>query len=277
MTLVEHLRELRRRLFVCVVAVAIGSVVGWVYYTQIFDFLRHPVDEVVTQARSQGKDVRLVISGVADAFTLQLKISCMFGLVAASPVWVYELWRFITPGLHRNERRWAALFVGTTVPLFLSGVALAYVVLPKGLDILFGFTPAHVGNYVPVDHYLSFLVRMMLVFGLGFLLPVFLIALNAVGLLPASRLIGWWRQIVLFVVIFAAIATPTGDPINLSLLAVPMLLLVFAAVGIAWLNDRRRRRRGSEPDYGALDDDEASTIGSAARDPLDDVTSSLDD
>ena len=185
----------------------------------------------------------------------------MAGLVVSAPVWLYQLWRFITPGLHRHEKRWAIGFVAVATPLFFGGVVLAYTVLPLGLEVLLGFTPDNVENIVSVDRYLSFFLRTVLVFGVGFLLPLVVVLLNFAGVLTGKRLISWWRWIIIGIVLFAAVATPTGDPINLLLLAGPILLLVAIAVGICVLNDRRRARRdGAEPDYASYDDDEMSPL-----------------
>lgn len=261
MPLTEHLRELRSRLVKSGIAIAVGMIAGWVYYEQLFAILSRPFDDVVEQARAQGRTVILALTGVADPFVLQLQVAAVAGVILASPIWLYQLWRFVTPGLHRNERLWALGFVGAALPLFLVGMGLAYVVLPYGLTILFGFTPEGVENIVSVDRYLSFFLRMLLVFGVGFLVPLLLVLLNFAGVLTGRRLLSWWRWIIIAVVIFAAVATPTGDPINLMLLAGPMLLLVGLAIGISMLNDRRRARRsGGDIDYSTLSDDETSPL-----------------
>jgi len=260
MTLREHLRELRSRLLKSSIAIVLGAVVAWFFYEQIFAFISDPVMEVLDKAAAQGRDVQVVVLGVTDPFTLKLKISAAAGLLLAAPVWLYQLWRFITPGLHRHERRSAYAFVALSLPLFLAGVVTAYLVLPKGLELLFNFTPENVGNFVEVNRYLSFFIRLALVFGIGFLLPVVLVALNMVGLLSGARLISWWRGIIFGVFLFAAVATPTGDPVTLFVLALPMLALVGAAIGFALLNDKRRARNSSEPDYGAWGDDESSPL-----------------
>jgi sec-independent protein translocase protein TatC len=261
MPLTDHLRELRSRLVKSGIAVAIGMVVGWVYYVQLFAWLSEPFEAVVEQAQGEGRTVTLALTGVADPFVLQMQVAAVAGLVLSAPVWLYQLWRFVTPGLHRNERRWALGFAAVATPLFGAGVLLAYFVLPFGLEILLGFTPQGVENIVSVDRYLSFFIRTILVFGVGFLLPLLLVLLNFAGILSGARLVSWWRWILFGVFIFAAVATPTGDPINLLLLAGPLIILVGIAVGVCLLNDRRRRRkRAGEPEFDEFDDDITSPI-----------------
>ena len=260
MPLRDHLRELRRRLVISLLAIAAGTVVGWIYYEPIFDVISEPIQDVVDAAAAQGRDVRLVVAGVTDAFMLKVRVAVMAGMVLASPVWIYQLWAFVTPGLHTKERRWVYLFVVLSVPLFLSGVVLAYVLMPKGLEVLLGFTPQNVGNYLPVDRYLSFFIRMVIVFGIGFLTPLFIVGLNMIGVLSGKRLASAWRYIIFGVFVFAAVATPTGDPITMMMLAAPVMVLVGGAVAFSLLNDRRRRRNGAEPDYDSFDDDEVSPI-----------------
>lgn len=263
MPLMAHLRELRSRIFKSLIAVAVGAVLGWIYYQPIFNFLTAPVRAVVDDAQANGLDIRLVLTSVASPFVLQLKVSAMAGVVLASPVWIYQTWAFITPGLHKHERRYALGFVAAALPLFLGGVLVAMWVLPKGMELLFGFTPEDVGNYLSVDTYLSFLIRTVLVFGLGFLVPIFIVALNLVGILSADAIRRSWRWTVLGVFLFGAIATPTGDPLSMMLLAGPMLLLILGAFGVCLLNDRRRARRHGELGYADLSDDEASPIEAA--------------
>jgi sec-independent protein translocase protein TatC len=258
MSLIEHLRELRNRLFKASLAIVIGTVVAWGFYPQIFEILSQPVNVIVEQAQANGRDVRLVLGGVADAFILQIKVSVVTSMLVTSPIWIYQLWRFVTPGLYRKEKLRAYLFAGVATPLFVSGAVLAYIFLPIGLNILFGFTPLGVGNYVPVDRYLSFFLRMVLVFGISFLAPLFIVMLNIFDMLEAKAITSRWRVVVLSVFAFAAVATPTGDPVNMTLLAVPVLLLISIATFIAWLNDKRRARtRANDPVLG-LSDDEAS-------------------
>ena len=242
MSLQEHLRELRTRLFKASVSILIGTVVAWSFYPQIFEILSQPVNAIVEQAQANGRDVRLVLGGVADAFVLQIKVSVVTSMLVTAPLWIYQLWRFITPGLYRKEKLRAYLFAGVATPLFISGAV----------------TPLGVGNYVPVDRYLSFFLRMVLVFGISFLAPLFIVMLNLFDVLEAKAITSRWRLVVLIVFAFAAIATPTGDPVNMTLLAVPVLLLISIATGIAWVNDRRRARSRAEDPVLGLSDDEAS-------------------
>jgi len=261
MPLAEHLRELRSRLVKSGIAIVIGMVVGWILYPTIFALLSRPFEGAVAQAQSEGRDVTLALTGVTDPFVLQLQVAAIAGILISSPVWLYQLWRFVTPGLHKNEKRWGIAFVAVATPLFAAGTVLAYLVLPIGLEILLGFTPENVENIVSVDRYLSFFLRTVIVFGVGFLTPLLIVTLNFAGVLSGKRLVSWWRWIIFTVFIFAAVATPTGDPINLALLAGPILLLVVIAIGISLLNDKRRARKpGYEPDYDQWDDDQASPI-----------------
>ncbi len=266
MSLIEHLRELRSRLFKASVAIVIGTVAAWGFYPQIFDILSQPVNEIVEKAQANGRDVRLVLGGVADAFILQIKVSVVTSMLITCPIWIYQLWRFITPGLYRKEKLRAYLFAAVATPLFAGGAVLAYLLLPFGLSILFGFTPLGVGNYVPVDRYLSFFLRMVLVFGISFLTPLFIVMLNIFDMLEAKAITSRWRVVVLVVFAFSAVATPTGDPVNMTLLAAPVLLLISIATFIAWLNDKRRARKRKDDPVLGLSDDEASPEPKPATD-----------
>jgi sec-independent protein translocase protein TatC len=262
MPLVEHLRELRRRLFVSVLAVLIMAVVTWFFYDRIIGWMTTPYCHI-PQVRRQsiGGSCNLIVSTVLAPLMLQLQVSAIGGVLLASPVWLYQIWGFVTPGLHRNERRWTITFVAASVPLFAGGAALAYLILPKGLTLLLGFVPSHVTALIQVDVYLRFVIRMMLVFGLAFELPVFVVLLNAVGVVSAKNLRKHRSMVIFLIFVFAAIATPTGDPFNMTLLAVPMVVLYEVATFIAWLHDRRKRRNSvDDVDYDSLSDDETSPL-----------------
>lgn len=258
MPLMDHLRELRGRVVKSLVAMVPGTILGWVYYDQLARFLADPVCQLPASGPGTGKCGPLVITGLLGPFNLQIKVAVVTGIVIAAPVWLYQLWAFVTPGLHRNEKRWALTFIASAVPLFFAGAALCYVLLPKITKILLGFTPKDVGNIVDFNSYLSLVIRLILVFGLAFEIPVFVVLLNAVGILPAHRILAAWRYIVFGVFLFAAIATPTGDPFTMSALAVPLLVLVVVAYLIARAHDRRKAR--STPDFSDLPDDQASPL-----------------
>jgi sec-independent protein translocase protein TatC len=258
MPLSAHLRELRSRILKAGLAVAAGMALAWVYYDQLFAVLSAPFNAVIAEAKADGRVVTLALTGVADPFVLQMQVAAVGGLLLASPVWLYQLWRFVTPGLLRHERRWALGFVLVATPLFLAGVVLAYRVLPMGLQILFGFTPENVENIVSVDRYLSFFLRMVLIFGVGFLIPLLLVLMNFAGVLTGRALLHSWRWIFMSICVFAAVATPTGDPINMSLLAGPLIVLMTIAVLVCLVNDRRRSRR--RLDFEDVSDDEKSAL-----------------
>lgn len=261
MTLVEHLRELRSRVLKAALGIALGTVVAWFFYEGLFDVLRRPFDEFEETAIERGlTPPQLALRGVTDAFFLQVKVSVAAGVILSCPIWLYQIWAFVTPGLHRNERRWSLVFLGTAIPLFLGGIAVCYLVLPKGLEILLGFTPEGVANLPDVPTYLNFVIRMVLVFGLGFELPLFVVLLTAAGVVTWASLRKWMRALIFGVFVFAAVATPTGDPITMLFLAAPLLVLLALALVAAWLIDRRRRRLSGEPDYDELSDDEASPL-----------------
>ncbi len=272
MTLGDHLRELRGRLVKSILAVVLFGVVGVVFNEQLLKLI---IDPFQTAAEANGLDGGINYASVLDPFTVPLKIGLFTGVVLGAPVWLYQIWAFITPGLYRNERRWATGAVASAVPLFVAGIALCYWLLPRGLDVILGFTPEGAGvvNIVAFTEYFNFVLRLMLVFGVAFVLPVFVVLLNAVGVLSRETLSNARRWIVVGIFVFASVATPTGDPITMVMLAVPMWVLFESAVLICRFNDRRRAR-----ELGVdLDDDEASPLTPVHRDTADDLPSHLDD
>ncbi|MGW1226675.1 twin-arginine translocase subunit TatC [Streptomyces sp. NPDC001478] len=263
MPLADHLRELRNRLLISVVAVIVITSITAFFYKELIDFLIRPILGSVGCADGQHKQVNgrpcaeMTVNGLVGPFSIALKVSLMAGVVFSTPVWLYQLWAFLAPGLHKHEKKYALSFVGAGVPLFLVGAALAYVLMPQTAEVLLGFTPDNTTNLLPVDDYLNIVTRMVIVFGLAFELPLLLVLLNFTGVLTAKRLASWWRAMVMGITIFAAVATPTGDPLTMITLAAPIVLLYFIALGICMVNDSRRRR--SNPD-AELDDDEASDL-----------------
>ncbi|GGY02577.1 twin-arginine translocase subunit TatC [Streptomyces minutiscleroticus] len=264
MPLAEHLRELRNRLAKAVLAIVVVTVVGAFFYKDIIQFFTDPILEAVGCGASfeelakqeSGTCARIVLNGLLTPFTLALKVSLMAGVIFASPVWLYQLWAFIAPGLHRHERKYAMAFVGVGFPLFVGGAFFAYKTLPTMATVLLEFSPADLDNQLPLDDLLNLITRMVLVFGLSFELPLLLVMLNLTGAITGRRMLGWWRGMIMGITVFAAVATPSTDPLTMLALAGPIWVLYFAATLFSLLNDRRRSRR----DAAGPADDEASEL-----------------
>jgi sec-independent protein translocase protein TatC len=266
MPLADHLRELRNRLAKSVLAILVVTIVAAFVYKDIIHFFQHPILKSVgcvdgaTHQKNGQPCAQMTVNGLLGGFSIALKVSLMAGIVVSSPVWLYQLWAFLAPGLHRNEKRYTLGFVAAGVPLFFAGALLAYLILPQTAKIMIGFVPDDTTNLLALDDFLDLVVRMVIVFGLAFELPLVLVLLNFTGLVSGRRMLGWWRGMVIGITVFAAVATPTGDPLTMCLLAAPIVVLYFLAMGICFFNDsRRRRRRAADPDF-ALDPDEASVL-----------------
>ncbi len=269
MPLADHLRELRNRLAKAMLAIVVVTVVAAFFYNDIINFLTKPIldsvgcgktfEEIAGQLKSgdaTNKCASITINGLLAPFTLALQVSLMAGIVFASPVWLYQLWAFIAPGLHNHERKYAYAFVGMGAPLFIGGGYFAYMVLPTTAKVLIDFTPGGVSNLLPLDDLLQLVTRMVVVFGLSFELPLLLVFLNLTGMVTGKRMLGWWRAMIIGITVFAAVATPSTDPISMLALAGPIWILYFGATAFSLLNDRRRRRR----DALGPADDEASEL-----------------
>ncbi|AEE46082.1 twin-arginine translocase subunit TatC [Cellulomonas fimi] len=240
MPLRAHLLELRKRLFLASIGVVVGAVVAWVFYDQVFAAIQRPLEMA---SRTRDDLVTLNFAGVAAPFDMQVKVALFLGVIVSSPWWLYQLWAFITPGLTRRERGYAFGFLGAAVPLFLGGAVLAWWVLPHAVQLLIEFTPAGATNLVDAQTYLGFVMRVMLVFGIAFLLPVVMVALNFAGLGTAATWRKGWRWAVMIAFTFAAVATPTPDAITMIAVAIPICLLYAGALGVCVLHDRRVDRR----------------------------------
>jgi sec-independent protein translocase protein TatC len=257
MTLGGHLRELRNRLTVAALAVIAGGTVGWIWYSPLLDRLQEPLLKVAHDRGSAVFGLNFGGGGITEPFSIKVKVALFVGLIIASPVWIYEVWAFVVPGLKKKEKRYAAGFLGVSVPLFFLGAYLAWLVLPKAVVTLLEFTPQDGVNLPAADTYLTFVTRFILAFGLAFLLPVLMVGLNLAHVLPGRLMLRAWRVAVFVIFVFAAVMTPTPDPWTMCFMALPMIALFFIAVGIALLVDRSRAR--NDP-YAGLRDDEASPL-----------------
>jgi len=269
MPLIEHLRELRNRLVKAALALILTMVIGFVFFHPIWQFVTHPFCSASINGRTGCKTVgdQLVVTGVFDPFMLRVKVAFFVGLILASPVWLYQIWAFIAPGLYRREKKWAYLFVAIAAPLFATGAVLAYFVMSRGLRYLLGLSPKGVLVLPSIDTYLSYFQGMILGFGLAFELPLALVLLNMAHILTHARFAKWRRLMLFAAFLFAGIANPSPDPISMLLLAVPCVILVEVAEVVIYFNDRRRAR--IEDPYADLDDDEASPLEPADNDPAD--------
>jgi sec-independent protein translocase protein TatC len=267
MPLLDHLRELRKRIMRAAFFIFIFSILGFVYYDQIITTLAEPVcDLKLAQSSGSNNCGSLFISGVLGPLNLQVKVAFLTGVIISAPFWLYQLWAFIAPALHRKERRKSVLFIIAATPFFTLGAALAYYILPIAIKVLFGFTPDSLNNLVRFDDYLSFVLRIILIFGLAFELPVFLVSLNLIGVLSGKAILKPWRFAIFGITLFVAAFSPTADPLSMGALALPLILFYFGAGGIALLVDKKREKKSKViGDNQAADIDEASPI----EEPLD--------
>lgn len=247
MTLGEHLRELRYRLILSMLVIAVGTVVAWFYQDQLFELLFRPWNQAIEiiSASNPNLDVQSVLRDVVTPLILVLKVCAVAALIGTSPIWLYQVWAFLAPALLAKEKKYALAFLGAAVPLFLAGVAVAYLILPQAIAFMMSFTPESldVVNLIEMDAFLSLLLQLMVVFGLGFLMPVVLVALNLMGLLSAKSLKAARAYVIFGCFVFGAAATPGGDPFSMLALAVPMIVLFFVAEAICRVNDKRRNAR----------------------------------
>nr|WP_030504141.1 twin-arginine translocase subunit TatC [Micromonospora purpureochromogenes] len=258
MTLIEHIRELRNRLFRASLAILVGFGFGVWLSGPVLHILQKPYCDL-PKARLIDGNCNFVQLGPADLFLLQMKVALWVGLIIAAPIWLYQLWAFIAPGLHRHERRYAYFFTALAAPLFAAGAVLAYFVTSKGLEFLLNVSGGgDVTTTLDITRYVGFVTNLILLFGVAFEFPLIVLMLNFVGLASAKRLLSWWRVAVFVFFAFSAVVTPTPDPFGMTALAICLCALYFAAVGVAFINDKRRGR-GREV-YAGIADDEVSPL-----------------
>jgi sec-independent protein translocase protein TatC len=257
MALSDHLRELRARLLRSVIVVVVAFSVAIFFYDQLLDLVLIPYNDA-REKLGASVETQAVVNDVTGPLLLQLKLCGVVAVVASSPYWLYQIWAFILPGLHDTERKWSRIFAAIAGPLFFAGVATGWYVMPKAIEVLIGFTPTDVTNLVEFGRFFSFITRMMLVFGIAFEIPLFVVMLNLAGVVTGKQLGRYRPWIIIFTFVFAAVATPSTDPFSMLFLAVPMLVLFGIAEIIARLADRARGR--GEHSTEKWDDDEASVL-----------------
>jgi sec-independent protein translocase protein TatC len=257
MALSDHLRELRARILKSALALVIALIAAFFVYDQLLDLVLGPYNDA-RETLGESVSTNAYIKGATGPLMLQLKLCGVAAVVVTSPYWLYQIWAFILPGLHASERKWSRIFAAVAGPLFVLGVLTGYYVLPKGLEVLIGFTPSSLSNLVEFGEYFSFLTRMLLVFGVAFEIPLFVIMLNLAGVVSGKALGRVRPWIVIGTFVFAAVATPSTDPFSMLMLAIPMLVLFLVAEVIARFIDRTRGR--GEGATGQWADDEVSPL-----------------
>lgn len=251
MSVLDHLRELRRRLIIVVLIIGVGAIIGWELYNPLLEFLKRPYCAVPYQHRLGGvegdsSNCKLYFTGPLDGFTARLKISVIAGAVVTAPFWLHQIWGFITPGLHKNERKYTRAFVLTSTALFALGMFLAYLILQKALHYLILAGGSGTAALLTVNSYVSFVVLVLVVFGAAFELPLLIVMANMAGVLPGRLLKKSQRLGIFLIFVFAAVATPSTDPFTMCAMAFPMVLLFEGAVLFAVVHDKRKARRKAE-------------------------------
>ncbi|MBA3489210.1 MAG: twin-arginine translocase subunit TatC [Longispora sp.] len=258
MPIMEHIRELRSRLLKAFLGAMLGFIAIFFFSVPLIEFLQRPYDSLFPP----GQAPKMLQLGPTDFLLLKLKVSMWAGLVIAAPIWLFQLWAFVAPGLHKKERRWAYGFVAAATPLFAAGAILAYLVVGKGLEFLLPGADDPVAAGLELTKYVDWVTNFMLIFGVAFEFPLIAAMLNFAGVVSAKKMLGWWRIVVFLLFVFAAIVTPTPDPFVMSGLALCLSAMYFIAIGIAFVNDRRRARRASAAglNYSSLSDEEVSPL-----------------
>jgi sec-independent protein translocase protein TatC len=260
MTLVEHLTELRARLVKASAALVVGVVVAFFLFGPILRFLERPYCDLPARYRFGGGECTLFVTGVLDQFVVRMRVAMMAGAVIASPVWLWQLWAFITPGLHPRERRWAVPFVVSSLVLFAGGAAFSYYTLSNGLRFLLGIGGSGIVSILTVDRYLSFVTLMLVAFGVSFEFPLLMAFLNIVGVTPTPKLRAWRRSMFFGLSVFAAVITPSQDPFTFLAMWVPLCVMYELVIVFGRLRDRSRRRRGLGDSTDRWGDDETSPL-----------------
>lgn len=258
MPLMDHLRELRNRVVKIAIAIIVGAAVAWAFYNQIWHFIQQPYCDAVGKCDPRVLGHSLVFNGVMDGFYLHIKVSVITSIVATSPIWLYQIWAFIAPGLYSREKRWTWAFLGSAIPLFALGCYFAFLAMDKGLRFFIGMSGG-LTNLFSADTYISYWIAMLLGFAACFEVPLVLVILNLARVITHERFKKWRRLIIFLVFVFAGIASPSPDPMTMLMLGGVVAVLVEAAEVIIYFNDKRYARNHPDP-YEGLADDELSPL-----------------
>jgi len=263
MPLFDHLRELRNRVVKIALAVIVGAIACWAFYDRIWDFMQRPYCQAVGYCKKNVLGHSLFYSGVMDGFYLHMKVAIIAGAIVTSPIWLYQLWAFVAPGLYAKEKRWTYLFLGSAVPLFGLGVFFAYLAMSRGLNFFLSMSSGLTALFT-ADSYLGYWIAMIVGFGLCFEVPLFLVMLNLVRVVTHERFKKWRRLVIFLIFVFAGIASPSPDPITMLLLGGTVVVLVEVAEVLMYFNDKRYARNHPDP-YAELADDELAPIETPER------------
>lgn len=242
MSLAQHLAELRKRLMIAVLALLVGMIVAFIVTDPVIDLLTEPIR--IVAAQRDDDSIALLFNTVTSGFDLRMRIALAIGILLSAPVWLWQIWAFVMPGLTRKEVRYTVGFLAAAVPLFFAGTVVAWIVAPHIIEVMANFVPEGSTSLLyQYDIYYDFIFKLLLVVGIAFVLPVFLVALNFAGVMSGRDILKGWRVAILVATIFAAFATPAVEVVSMLLLAGILIVLFFAAAGVSLLFDRRRRKR----------------------------------
>jgi sec-independent protein translocase protein TatC len=242
MSLGQHLVELRKRILIAALALILGMVVAFFITDAVIWLITEPIRQIAENEGESAK-VELMFSTVTGAFDLRLRMSFAIGIMISAPIWLWQIWAFIMPGLTRKEIRYTVGFIAAAVPLFFAGCYVGLVVMPHIVELMTSFVPDGGASFFDATYYYDFVFKLLIVVGIAFVLPVFLVALNLAGVMSGRAIIKGWRVAVLVAVVFSAIATPAADIVSMLMLAGMLVVLFFAAAGVSMLFDRRRAKR----------------------------------
>jgi sec-independent protein translocase protein TatC len=244
MSLGQHLVELRKRLMFAALALIVGMVVAFFITDAVIYLITEPIRQIA-QSEGEAAKVELMFSTVTGAFDLRLRMSFAIGIMISAPIWLWQIWAFIMPGLTRKEIKYTIGFIASAIPLFFAGCLVGLLVMPHIVELMTSFVPDGGASFFDASYYYDFVFKLLIVVGIAFVLPVFLVALNLAGVMSGKAIVKGWRIAVLVAVVFSAVATPAADIVSMLMLAGMLVVLFFAAAAVSMLFDRRRAKRAA--------------------------------